>query len=291
MNPNVATIDERAQKYLGKAHEAIGHLGELFRDLLSVTKAEENQLADTVEAVNLAKLLQTTIDDMQLLAQKKNLTLVYQIGDQAGKAISPLYYVAASPERLREVVMNLIDNGIKFTTQGGIKVTLEGNDKECTVSVSDTGLGIAQEDIPHLFQKFYRIDSSDTRTIGGTGLGLYLCRRVIELFNGRIWIESKVGQGSAFKFLLPRLSQTEVSRMQAETTQATAGSGAVVQPGKTPSAAPTPDPMPTPAPAPSPVVPPAGSAPAIATAVPGQEGAFAAPGERPVPITLRRRVQ
>ena len=150
------------QKYLGKAHEAIGHLGELFRDLLSVTKAEEGQLADKLEAVNLAKLLQTAIDDMQFAAQKKNLTLVYQIGSQSGKAIAPLYFVAASPERLREVVMNLIDNGIKFTSQGGIKVTLEGDDKECTVSISDTGLGIAQEDIPHLFQKF-TVSTAPTR--------------------------------------------------------------------------------------------------------------------------------
>jgi hypothetical protein len=150
---------------------------------------------------------------MLTIAQKKKITLVYQIGGQGGKAIAPLFYVKANSERLREVMMNLIDNAIKFTNEGGVKVTLEGNDKEVTVAISDTGLGIAQEDIPHLFQKFYRIDSSDTRTIGGTGLGLYLCRRVIELFNGRIWVESKPGQGSVFKFSLPRLSQDEATRM------------------------------------------------------------------------------
>jgi two-component system, OmpR family, sensor histidine kinase VicK len=232
MNSNVATIDDRAKNYLEKAHTTITHLGDLFRDLLSVTKAEDGQLAAKIEAVNLGALLQAAVDDMQFTAAKKKLTLVYQIGDQGGKAIAPLYYVAANPERLREVIMNLIDNAIKFTAEGGIKVILQGNDKEVAVGVADSGVGIAPEDIPHLFQKFYRIDSSATRTIGGTGLGLYLCRRVIELFNGRVWVESKLGQGSTFCFSLPRLSQDGAERMQA----ATAATAANSQPAPEPSA-------------------------------------------------------
>jgi PAS domain S-box-containing protein len=248
MNPNVATVDDRAKKYLEKAHETIGHLGELFRDLLSVTKAEEGQLGGKLEAVNLGQLVQSAVDDMQFVAQKKQLTLVYQIGGQGGKAIAPLFYVAVSPERLREVIMNLMDNAIKFTPEGGIRVTLEGNDKEVTVGVSDTGFGIASEDIPHLFQKFYRIDNSAIRTIGGTGLGLYLCRKVVELFNGRIWVESKPGQGSTFRFSLPRLTQDEVEQMQAAQaappgtdTEPTAGApGAIVRPGTTVPGSPQP---------------------------------------------------
>jgi PAS domain S-box-containing protein len=287
MNPNVATIDDRAKKYLDKAHETIQHLGELFRDLLSVTKAEEGKLNAKIEAVNLGKLMQSATDDMQFTAKKKNLTLVYQIGNQStGKAIAPLYYVAANPERLREVVMNLMDNAIKFTPEGGVKVTLEGNDKEATISVADSGVGIAAEDMPHLFQKFYRIDNSATRTIGGTGLGLYLCRKVIELFNGRIWVESKPGQGSTFKITLPRLSQEQVSRMEAEAAaaaQATPATpivaGQVVTPRtadaeaapEAPAAAPEPAAAEAPAPpAPEPAVAPA-AAP-IAMPVPGGEG-------------------
>jgi PAS domain S-box-containing protein len=239
MNPNVATIDDRAMKYLVKAHDTIGHLGELFRDLLSVTKAEEGQLGGHIEAVDLGKLLQSTVDDMQFTIKKKQLTLVYQIGNQNGKVISPLFYVAANPERLREVVMNLIDNAGKFTSEGGIKVILDGNDKETTVIVSDSGVGIAPEDISHLFQKFYRIDNSATRTIGGTGLGLYLCRRLIEAFNGRIWVESKAGQGSTFKFSLPRLNDTEIAKLQAQTAGAAmAQTSPVTQQPPAPSPAP-----------------------------------------------------
>jgi PAS domain S-box-containing protein len=273
MNPNVATIDERAKKYLDKAHEAIGHLGELFRDLLSVTKADAENLEIKIEPVNLAKLLQSTTDDMQFVAKKKNITLVYQIGSQSGKAIAPLFYIAANGERMREVVMNLIDNAIKFTSQGGVKVTLEGNDKEVTVAIQDTGVGIAQEDIPHLFQKFYRVDSSATRTIGGTGLGLYLCRRLIEHFNGRVWVESKPNLGSTFKFSLPRLSQEEVDKMEreAQTNDATAAAGKVVKPNSGQDADDSPA-----------AVPPAPSTTLLPTAVPTTppEAAAAAAGPR-----------
>jgi anti-sigma regulatory factor (Ser/Thr protein kinase) len=141
--------------------------------------------------------------------------LVLQVSDHSGKAISPLFFAAANTERLREVIMNLIENAYKFTSEGGIKVTLGGTNKEVSVAISDSGVGIAPEDIKHLFQKFYRIDNSATRTIGGTGLGLYLCRKVIESYNGRIWIESKPNVGSTFKFTLPRLSLEEAEQMQA----------------------------------------------------------------------------
>ena len=160
--------------------------------------------------------------------------------------MAPLYYVAANPERLREVVMNLIDNAIKFTAEGGITINLTGNDKFTQIDVSDTGLGIANEDIPHLFQKFYRIDSSATRTIGGTGLGLYLCRTVVEFFNGRVWVTSKIGHGSTFHIELPRLSAAEADRMkaaidssaQAGTAKTATAPGQVIQPTSAPQAGP-----------------------------------------------------
>lgn len=255
MNPNVATIDDRAKKYLDKAHETIQHLGELFRDLLSATKAEEGSLNSKIEPVDLNALIVGAVGDMQFVAQKKGLTLIYQSSGNSGKVLTPLYYVAANGERLREVVMNLIDNAIKFTPEGGITVTLTGNDKDTQVDVADSGVGIAAEDIPHLFQKFYRIDNTATRTIGGTGLGLYLCRTLIELFNGRIWITSKAGEGSTFHFTLPRLSQQEVDRFQqqiiapapaAAPAPVTASAGTVIQPQAPAPAAPA---VPAPAPA------------------------------------------
>jgi PAS domain S-box-containing protein len=246
LNPNVAMIDDRAKTYLTKAHDAVQHLGVLFRDLLSVTKAEEGKLQGHNEAVNLTELVKSAVDDMQFTAQKKSLSLVFQASSSGDtKTIAPIYYVKANPERLREVVMNLIDNGIKFTANGGITVTLTGNDKEATVAVTDTGLGIAKEDADHLFQKFYRIDSSATRTIGGTGLGLYLCRTVIELFGGRIWVDSEINKGATFAFALPKLNQSQISTLQAEAAAAAANGESLTGPIAPTKPVPTPSGMST----------------------------------------------
>jgi PAS domain S-box-containing protein len=246
LNPNVATVDDRAKNYLTKAHDAVQHLGELFRDLLSVTKAEEGRLQGHNEAVNVTDLVKSAVDDMQFVAQKKALSLVFQSSSLRGnKAIAPIYYVKANPERLREVVMNLIDNAIKFTAKGGITVTLAGNDKEVSVAVADTGIGIAKEDATHLFQKFYRIDSSATRTIGGTGLGLYLCRTVIELFGGRIWVDAELNKGSTFSFALPRLNPAQVTALQAEAASAPAPKTIPLSGPTAPTTTPAPTPLPT----------------------------------------------
>jgi PAS domain S-box-containing protein len=315
MNPNVATIDDRAKQYLEKSHETIQHLGQLFKDLLSVTKAEEGAVGGKLEAINMEQILQKAVTDLQPVATKKKLTLVFQAAESSGgggKAISPLYFVASNTERLQEVVANLIDNAIKFTSAGGVKVTLDGNDKEVTVSVSDTGLGIASEDIPHLFQKFYRIDSTDTRTIGGTGLGLYLCRRVIESFNGHIWVESKLGEGSTFRFKLPRLSQEEVERLQASPAVQPAEGGPEAAKPETAPEGPEPVPAPPPqpaAPSPAPVLakPESIEIPEVAgdatTSSPSQgptapatqpepaPSDAASPAKRITDITMRRRIR
>lgn len=266
MNANVATVDDRAMGYLNKAHDAIKHLGELFRDLLSVTKAEEGQLKGPLVPTNVTDLVKAAVDDMQFTASAKGLTLVFQSSDSHN--ISPIFWVMSAPERLREVVMNLIDNAVKFTQQGGVTVTLSGDEKEVSVSVQDTGVGISKEDAAHLFQKFYRIDNSATRTIGGTGLGLYLCRRLIELFGGRIWIESDFGKGSKFIFALPRITAEEAERKQKELAGQTLPQTSSVQtiPGVSSVAGVTSAPAAAAVPA-APVVPPAPVPVAAAAAV------------------------
>src|SRR5690606_3878909 len=105
-----------------------------------------------------------------------------------------VYYANVDNDHFREVIGNLVENAIKYTQQGTISVDVTGDDKQIQVSVADTGIGIPAEDLPHLFQKFYRVDNSDTREIGGTGLGLYLSRRLAEAMEGRMWAESRHGQ-------------------------------------------------------------------------------------------------
>lgn len=125
------------------------------------------------------------------------------------KAIRPLYYTYADPARIQEVTNNLIDNAIKYTEAGKVTIGLTGDRNVVQIFIKDTGMGIEAEDIPHLFQKFYRVDNSATRTTSGTGLGLFICRKIVELYKGQIWVQSKKGQGSTFYINLPRLDSSQ----------------------------------------------------------------------------------
>lgn len=225
MNERVSRIDGKAREYLEKAHSSTQHLGKLFQDLLTSAKAEDGRLQNFPVVVELGEFLQQLTEDMRFTAEKKGLAVDYIIGASADgaansrgvgsqKLIKPLYYVVADPERLREVIINLFDNAIKYTEAGKITVGLAGDDKVAQIHIQDTGGGIPAEDVPHLFEKFYRVDNSSTRTIGGTGLGLFICRKIIELYNGRIWVESTLNKGSTFYINIPRISSEKAQDLQ-----------------------------------------------------------------------------
>jgi PAS domain S-box-containing protein len=224
LNDKVATIDSRAHDYLEKAHASTQHLGQLFQDLLTSAKAEDGRLTSHPAVIELGTYLEQLSDDLRLVAEKKGLAMEFRAGgdsvvnatkDQGSqRVVRPLYYVYADPDRLREVITNLFDNAVKYTPEGKVILGLTGNDQVGQCYVRDTGPGIPAEDLPHLFQKFYRVDNSATRTIGGTGLGLFICRKIVELYNGRIWVESKVGEGSTFYINLPRLSPQKADELQ-----------------------------------------------------------------------------
>ena len=218
LNPKVAQIDGRAKQYLEKAHSATEHLGQLFQDLLTSSKADDGRLSSFPEVVELGELLQQIAENARFNAQQKNLQLKYVVSGNTSstshKSIRPLFYAHVDPNRLREVLQNIVDNALKYTAQGSVTISLTGNDSIVQIQIQDTGQGIAEEDIPHLFQKFYRVDNSLTRSIGGTGLGLYICRKILELYNGQIWVESKLGQGSIFFINLPRLTTDQALALQ-----------------------------------------------------------------------------
>jgi two-component system, OmpR family, sensor histidine kinase VicK len=224
MNDKVSTIDTRARDYLEKAHSSTEHLGQLFQDLLNSAKAEDGRLSSHPVVMEMGEFLEQLSSDLRFVAEKKGLLSEFIVGSSqtidatAGSqrnVVKPLYYVKADPDRLREVVTNIFDNAVKYTDSGKVSIGLTGDDNVVQFYVRDTGQGIPQEDIPHLFQKFYRVDNSATRTIGGTGLGLYICRKIIELYQGRIWVESNPGKGSSFFINLPRLSSATASQMKA----------------------------------------------------------------------------
>jgi PAS domain S-box-containing protein len=231
LNAKVATIDNRARDFLEKAHSSAQHLGQLFQDLLTSAKAEDGRLTSHPGVVEMGQFLEQLSNDLRFSAEKKGLFMEFAIGssnvinaskDAAGtKTIKPLYYVYADPDRLREVITNLFDNAVKYTEEGRVTIGLTGNNQVMQCYVRDTGPGIPADDVPHLFQKFYRVDNSATRTIGGTGLGLFICKKIIELYNGRIWVESQVGKGSTFYINLPRLNNDRARELQAATERGT----------------------------------------------------------------------
>jgi len=227
LNEKVSTIDTRARGFLEKAHASTQHLGELFQDLLTSAKAEDGRLTNHPQIIEVGAFMEQLVEDLRFSAQKKGLAAEFIVGsdeaidatksDEDGrKVIKPLYYVNADPDRLREVITNLFDNACKYTDSGKISIGLTGNAEVVQIYIRDTGSGIPAEDIPHLFQKFYRVDSSATRTIGGTGLGLFICRKIIEMYQGRLWVESELGKGSTFFINLPRIDSLRAQQMQAK---------------------------------------------------------------------------
>lgn len=218
LNPNVSKIDPKTKAFLEKAYASTQHLGQLFQDLLVSTRAEDGRITSHPQVVEIGEILKKQAEYFAFSAQKKGLQLEFLVSTLSrqknnDKTIKPLYYIYADPARIQEVTSNLIDNAIKYTESGKITLGLTGDRNLVQVFIRDTGAGIDAEDVPHLFQKFYRVDSSATRTTGGTGLGLFICRKIVELYKGQIWVQSKKGQGSTFYINLPRLDSTQANAM------------------------------------------------------------------------------
>jgi hypothetical protein len=168
--------------------------------------------------------------------------------------MSQVIYSFVDINFIREILNNLIDNALKYTPEGGsVYINVRGDGDRVLINVTDTGIGISADDLTHIFQKFYRADNSDTRTIGGNGLGLYLVKQRVEAMGGKVWAESAFGEGSTFYVSLPRITSDEYERrmiavrqkqMQAQLTNNP-------QPAPQPVSQPVPQPIPQPVPQPT----------------------------------------
>ena len=215
LNPATAHIDEKARDFITKAHESAQHLGRLFQDLLDISKVEDGRMKNNPKVINVNEFLKDIFDGLATKASEKQLNYIFMpdiVGESKEKSLQPIFYANIDPDHFREVVSNLIENAIKYTPSGEVVVNITGDDKQISISVKDSGIGIPAEDIPHLFQKFYRVDNSDTREIGGTGLGLYLSRRLAEAMSGNLRVESKYKEGSTFYLEIPRMNSSEAKQ-------------------------------------------------------------------------------
>lgn len=211
LNPQTATIDDKARMYLGKAQESAKHLGRLFQDLLDVSRVEDGRLANNPSVIDVTTYVHNVLDDFSGQFAEKGLSVKF-VPDVSH--VAPVFYATVDRDHLHEVVANLFTNALKYTKEGTVSVDVTGDTDHIYIMVKDSGIGIPAEDIPHLFQKFYRVDNSDTREIGGTGLGLYLSRRLSEAMGGHLTVQSVYGEGSTFTVELPRTSKESVDAAQ-----------------------------------------------------------------------------
>jgi signal transduction histidine kinase/DNA-binding response OmpR family regulator len=191
------------------------HLAALVDDILDLSQIEVERLPLVRDRLDLQHdVVDRVLDIVRPLAERKGLELRV-------KCPASIPWVLADALRLRQVVLNLLNNAIRFTDRGSVTVRLDSSDDGVTVSICDTGPGIAPDDMPKLFQEFHRLQLTDTREEGGSGLGLSISKHLVELHGGRIWAESRRGEGSVFSFSIPlpgvapiALSQTSVAASQ-----------------------------------------------------------------------------
>lgn len=214
LNSETATIDDRARAFITKAQESLQHLGRLFQDLLDVSRADDNRINYIPKVTNIMDLVEDIVNGLKAKAYEKQLQLIFQPKpDDSGRYVVPVYFVNLDPDLIREVVGNLVENAIKYSSIGNINVDVTATDENIVISVEDNGIGISEEDIPHLFQKFYRVNNPETNQIGGTGLGLYLSRKLVERLGGQISVKSQYHKGSTFTVQLPRITNEEAKAL------------------------------------------------------------------------------
>ena len=217
LNPQTATIDERARGYLAAAQTASKHLGKLFQNLLDVTRLDDGKIKLHFEPVEMVELIKEISDTYIPRAKEQKITFSFGSSEPVAfgrnHRMEQVVYGFVDVSLIQEIMDNLVENALKYTPEGGsIYVNVRGDGDRVLINVTDTGIGIAPEDLTHIFQKFYRVDNSDTRTIGGNGLGLYLVKQRTEAMGGKVWAESAFGEGSTFYVSLPRLTSDEYEK-------------------------------------------------------------------------------
>jgi two-component system phosphate regulon sensor histidine kinase PhoR len=189
-DPNVAP------RFLDRMVTEVDALTQMAQELLDLSRIESGQVDLNLQVISTQKLLQSAAERMKMQAERVGLDLYVECGNE-------IPTLRADPTRLEQVLVNLIHNAVKFTRPGGkVILSAEVVDGVVQFSIKDTGIGIPGDDVPRIFERFYRVDKS--RTGSGTGLGLSIARHIVEAHGGKIWLVSVEGQGSTFFFSIPQ---------------------------------------------------------------------------------------
>ncbi|WP_411286460.1 PAS domain S-box protein [Phenylobacterium sp.] len=204
-------LSPEQDKYVQIFRRSGDNLLNLINDILDLSKVEASQLDLERTGFSLSDHLEKVIEMVAPRANEKGLALAFEIAPGVSNDL------VGDPTRLRQVLLNLLGNAIKFTEAGGVSLRVEsdgdtGVPTALRFTVSDTGIGIAHDKLAHIFERFTQADSSTTRRFGGSGLGLTISKRLVELMEGRIWVASEVDKGSTFAFAIPFEIWVEASR-------------------------------------------------------------------------------
>jgi signal transduction histidine kinase len=189
-------INDEQKNQLEMVNNSGKHLLSLIQDILDVSKIESGQLKINIESFDINKLIQTAVNKVKPLADEKGLALHVEMAPQE-------INIQSDQERMRQIILNLLGNAIKFTEKGEIKVQCHVSNGKVITRIADTGIGIKPEDMDRLFKPFVQVEKGFSRRYGGTGLGLSISKKLVEMLGGSISAESEFGKGSVFTIILP----------------------------------------------------------------------------------------
>jgi len=205
LNKMAGEITEKQEQLLNRAKERTRGLLNLIKDLLDLSKIEAGKMVQYKEPLTLQEVIQRVVDLMRVEAENKKIDLQFSSPPKV-----PM--INADRNSMEGIFTNLISNAIKYTPEGGkVWVTLGEGGGFVKATVSDTGIGLKKEDLPRIFDKFYRVKTIETRQIVGTGLGLSIVKSIVDAHLGSISVESEEGGGTTFTVLLPRESHPTAS--------------------------------------------------------------------------------
>ena len=195
------SINDEQKKQLNMVKNSANHLLSLIQDILDLSKIESGQLKLNIASFDMHKAIQTTVNAVMPLADEKGLALRVEVAPQEIEILS-------DQRRVEQIIFNILSNAIKFTEKGEVKVECKVNDGHVITRIIDTGIGIKSEEMEKLFKPFIQLDDRLSRRYEGSGLGLSICKKLVEMLGGGISAESEYGKGSIFTFTLPLKMET-----------------------------------------------------------------------------------
>lgn len=191
--------DSKKERFVSIIQDNNQNLLRLIDDILDISKIESNQLSISIQYCNIPSLfsnLETSYKKHRIIEANPNVKVIYE------KVLENIT-IQTDVSRFHQIMVNLLDNALKFTSEGVIKFGFELTGGYIQCYVTDQGIGIKEENVPKLFERFFKIEHTDGKIYKGTGIGLSLCNDIVELLGGKIWVQSEYGKGSTFFFTLP----------------------------------------------------------------------------------------